>query len=356
MKIGSEETRTFERYSRRKLADWLVCGLVTWARDSRSDAFYPHSFLNLYTHPIEGIEAVYSAAHPRVKRHLRYATSLLAAPCYVGCTEFPSLDDEERMLLLNVFLRLVEYSMCFDACDSIAELACQGADDWEDKSLDAEIFPACLRCLGNLAIKHDQGSAWHRTHVEPMEAALLRLVADPRRFKPEFSPFALAALISIAPEHLATYLTLLGSQIAEVTRAHPDQRALAYLTAERIVAKAPRSLIRCFPDLAFRNSLSRDRWLLEALFAPEGPLQIGRRPLTKDAIISFKDRPNMRLPLPHDDWTHFETESVTPLPHPRAGHPNASELEHVNRDIQRFLGDGTRQRSRGNSVEFLENI
>ncbi len=59
--------------------------------------------------------------------------------------------------------------MCFDACDSIVELACEGADNWKDKSLDVEIFPACLRCIGNLAIKHDQGVSWNRTHMRRYE-------------------------------------------------------------------------------------------------------------------------------------------------------------------------------------------
>lgn len=341
MKIGREETRAFERYSRRKLTDWLVCGLVMWARDRRSDAFSPHSFLNLYTHPIEGIEAVYSAANPTVKRHLRYAISQLAAPCHAGCTEFTSLDDEERMLLLNVFLRLVEHSMCFDACGSIVELACEGADNWKDKSLDVEIFPACLRCIGNLAIKHDQGVSWNRTHIEPMEAALLRLVADYRRFKPEFSPFALAALISIAPEDLPMYLALLGGQIAELNWAHPEQRQLAYLTAERVVAKAPLSLIRCFPDLDFRNKFSRDRWLLEALFAPKGPLQMSRTRDPNKPIISLKGKPNNTLLLPHEDWIHFKPQSVIPLPDPDADHSNASKLEEFKECMQNFFYDGS---------------
>jgi len=338
MKIDEKQIGTFVRFSSARISDWILDGLTTWARDEFADAFYPHSFINLFDHPVEGLEALYGASTQKTKRAIRSAVLRLGAVCRRDCREHSNLTDEERTTLQFTFLRLAESSLCFEASNIIASMACEDAPLWEDKAFGKELAAACIRCLGNMAINHEKSSFWRPALAGPIEAALLRFVTSSPYFEPRMSPFLLAALVSVSPEKLSDHLTLCGDGITELHRQEPEQRALAHLTALAIVSKAPLSLFRNFSSLDFRYRDSKDRWLVEALFATAGPLQLrwyGNDP-TKP-LVSPKGRPKQVITLRHDDWIGFQPESTIDLQVPAHDSKALSQLAAGRVSVQNFF-------------------
>ncbi|CRI63422.1 hypothetical protein THIOKS11320071 [Thiocapsa sp. KS1] len=321
MKLTAAHVEVFDRYTQPRLADWLLTALVSWVREDVEDPFYPHSFLNLFETPIEGIEHLYSIASIKSKRSLRAAIPRSAALCRPTSPDLYTLDPLKRINLFKAFIRLTEHALCFDSAPHLGDIATCDLGYWDEAGLAEEVFADCLRCSGHLSINHADSIFWREEMGSPLENTLVRLVASPH-FTPSFTPFAFYALVSIAPERLVHHLALLGPLIARLHENDPSQVQLAYHTANRIVERAPLHLFSIFPQLNFRYPFSQDRWLVEALFSDFGPLQLQRFGLdvTRPRALR-KGQPNKWILLPHEDWAFFQPEAVQQMPSGLSGTP-----------------------------------
>ncbi len=352
MRLKQEDARVFDRYTKPKLTDWFLYALTSWASEDHEDGFHPHSFLNLYETPIEGLEQLYSTASIKTKRSLRSAIKALAAPCRPASHDFPSLDPNKRITLLKAFLRLSEYTLCFESSPQIGAIALEDMEYWEREGFAAEVFSACLRCTGNLAIRHFDSVFWNDEFAADLEESLIKMVGS-TYYQAPFSPFTMYALVSVSPKYLLDHLALLGSHIAELHKADRSQKRLAYLTANRIVEKAPLELFRRFSELHFRSSRSKDRWLVEALFSAEGPLQLQRyRDDAAKPRVSLKWQPNKWLCLNHEDWIFFTPEAIGPLISPKHPNPIEEKILRKRNKLQDFFGH-TSPRTYSNNVKRL---
>lgn len=301
--------------------------MVTWVRGDHSDPFYPHSFFNHFEHPAEGVEELYAISSMPLKGRLRLAISSMLGVCRPGCPDYALLAPEARFVLLKATTRLITTLLIFDASDRIACIGTDDADYWRQCSLDEEVFAVTTNCLGTLALERLQSSFWRTQYTDDLEAALYRLIAS-ELFVPRYSPYVVAALISLSPNHLVDHLHALGAQIALLHRQEPGQIELAQLTAKRVVNKAPLQLYRKFEDLDFRYPSSRDRWLLDALFSADGPLALTRDTVKADRPLVFaKSRPNVRTRLKHEHWAFYSPESTVAPPAPEQGSPKVEALQ-----------------------------
>jgi len=309
MILMPEMCSAFDRYSANKIRDWMLMGFVGWV-SGHTDSFYPHSFMNMYGQPAEGIEQIYSmrTVHNKTKRALRSAVVGLGALCQPGCPEYSDLDHNERLVLMKVFISLSEFMQCFESAELLVDIACNDSGYWAQHSREKEVFDSCIRCIGNIAINLPKNVLSEGEVACTLETCLIRLTTDPQ-FESRFSPFVFSALISITPKNLINHLMLLGAHIALLHTGNSEQRELAYLTANKIDLK---TLATRFLELSFRAKDSRDRWLIDALFSEKGPLELT---LTEDPtcpIITIKKDPLMQLYLRNNDWIHCASEYARP--------------------------------------------
>lgn len=343
MKLTAIHVKVFDRYTQPRLADWLLTALVSWVREDGEDPFYPHSFLNLFDTPIEGLEHLYSIASIKTKRSLRSAIQRTAAICRPRSPDLYTLDPLKRITLFKAFVRLTEHALCFDAAPHLGDIATYDLGYWDEVGLSEEVFADCLRCSGHLAINHADSVFWHKDMGSSLENALLKIIASPH-FNPNFAPFAFYALVSIAPERLVHHLALLGPLIARLHENDPTEMQLAYHTANRIVERAPLHLFSIFPQLTFRYPFSPDRWLVEALFSEFGPLQLQRfgNDVTKPRA-SRKGQPNKWIFLPHEDWAFFQPEAIQQISSGLSGEqPKSAAIAETGNEIFAFFHSNSR--------------
>lgn len=280
MRPRPESVKLLAAKSPDEVALWLARGFFETAAGLSRDPFAPHSFINLAAHPAEGIESLYAVAPLGLQRALRVGITILGRYCRYESPESELLDEQQRLRLLTEFLRLASNLICIPAASIVAQIATEDARHWSNDRFVSEVFPACSVCLQTLGLRFDESGfadldAQLRSDVEN---ALHRVVLTKKYFNVGFAPRTLAALINVAPQHLIHHLELLGRDMRRMHRQQPEQRELSHLTATRIVEKDFDVLRLEFPNLKIAHASSRDVWLLEALFGPDGPLSYWGNP------------------------------------------------------------------------------
>ncbi|MFC4314811.1 hypothetical protein ACFPN2_37450 [Steroidobacter flavus] len=274
MRPRPESVKILAAKSPDEVALWLARGFFETAAGFSRDPFAPHSFINLAAHPAEGVESLYAVAPPGLQRALRVGITILGRYCRYESPESELLDEQQRLRLLTEFLRLASNLICIPAAPIVARIATEDARHWSDDVFVSEVFPACCVCLQTLGLRFDESgyADLEETLRDDVEIALYQVVMKKKHFNVGFAPRTLAALINVTPRNLIHHLELLGRDMLRMHRQEPEQRRLSHLTATRIVEKEFNVLQDQFPKLHIARAISRDAWLLEALFGPEGPL------------------------------------------------------------------------------------
>lgn len=323
MESHKQALQALVRKPHAKTVHWLAQGFLKWSFRSSGespDPFYPHSFVDC-NDPAQSIERIYrDRGTPIELRHaIQQGTAMIGTLCRVDCAESSMLAVEQRHELLNEFLSLAEGIVCVPAVESMVEIAMQDGARWEERIFEQEIYPALLRSLTSIALNLGNSAFHaHSALAKKKLASALNKVTQSDYFRRQYSPRMLASLIHVAPHKLLNHLTLLGEHVASLHLHDDEQERLSHLSAKRLVDKALGDLESAFPHLDIRFKNSRDRWLISALFRPEGPLRQYRTVTEGQLTVTLREQPDMRRVFKHsdikyvrDDLTRGQTPAVS---------------------------------------------
>lgn len=308
MRITLEDIKPLLRISRSKLAIWIILGLRDSAQDAtRNRAFDPHLLIGLFETPADGLFAVYSQMPPEKQGVFRGALAEAIYRALPNQSDLGGVSQSVRVYVIDSLLSLIRKCLAWKAVPTVEVLGTQFPGYWGSQEMADDVYGRSLYTMATVAASPGLTEQLTDKQRASFHAALARLIAS-GRFRSNFAPTVLRALIAVHPSDLVNHLELLGEYFNDLHNEQPETINDAHLTANLIAERAPNELQKQFDRLSFSTVTDRDTWLIDALISPEGPFRLIRTENVFSPVLVTKGKPHRTYCVRHDHWQYYQAK------------------------------------------------
>jgi len=272
----AEEISALGRRSPLFLNDWLLRGILDYYVYARRNSFFPHNFLTSGDSPIDVLQEIYRFGTTEIRKRLRTAVERSSSVLVSDDGVEEPLRPIDRLRFAKVISILAPRFHSVDVAPRFVQSALDEGTLWSRQEDVDEIFALAISCLTEIALNAIKSNSWSHQISKRLESELVKLVGS-ERFKPQYAPKTLHALVKLDPESFfARHRSMLGRHIRMHNSNHPEDARHAHLTSSIIIRECFAQLQRYADGLEVHTGENKDGWIFDSLDHPDSEFQVYR--------------------------------------------------------------------------------